>query len=317
MGIRDFFYINKSDRTAMAGLAVLAAIIMGLVFFLGYQEDTTPFSDADSLTINPFAEQNRRSYDRKRGDSHDFEDFAEPPKAELFPFDPNTATADELLRLGLKPWQVKNMMKYRSKGGVYRKPADFARLYGLTVEKFKQLEPYLRFTGDHRPASELFASENSTASSVSADEMTRKERDTLRYPVKIKADEFITIDMSELDTTTLRKVPGIGSYYARKIVDYGRQLGGFVSVEQLKEIDGFPEDALRYFSLGWTNIRKINLNKLTISQLRRHPYLNFYQARAIVDRRRLHGPLQSLDELRLLPEFPEEAITRLAPYVEF
>ena len=44
MGIRDFFYINKSDRTAMAGLAVLAAIIMGLVFFLGYQEDTTPFS---------------------------------------------------------------------------------------------------------------------------------------------------------------------------------------------------------------------------------------------------------------------------------
>lgn len=316
MRIREFFHIHKSDRTAMFVLLVIAVVVAALFHVLG-SDDSTPFDETDRLDVAQFHEKKSRYEEGgKRYQDNDFDEFSASP-VELFPFNPNTATADELLRLGLKPWQVKNMMKYRSKGGVYRKPADFARLYGLTVEKFKQLEPYLRFTGDHRPASELFASENSTASSASADEMTRKERDTLRYPVKIKADEFITIDMSELDTTTLRKVPGIGSYYARKIVDYGRQLGGFVSVEQLKEIDGFPEDALRYFSLGWTNIRKINLNKLTISQLRRHPYLNFYQARAIVDRRRLHGPLQSLDELRLLPEFPEEAITRLAPYVEF
>ena len=316
MHIREFFHIRKGDRTAMCVLLIVAVVVAALFHVLG-SHDSTPFDEADSLDVAQFNDgKNRYEKGGKRYQNADFEGYS-ATSADLFPFDPNTATPEELLRLGLKPWQVKNMMKYRSKGGVYRKAEDFAKLYGLTVEKFKQLEPYLRFTGDHRPASELFASENSTASSASADEMTRKERDTLRYPVKIKADEFITIDMSELDTTTLRKVPGIGSYYARKIVDYGRQLGGFVSVEQLKEIDGFPEDALRYFSLGWTNIRKINLNKLTISQLRRHPYLNFYQARAIVDRRRLHGPLQSLDELRLLPEFPEEAITRLAPYVEF
>ena len=312
MHIREFFHIRKGDRTAMLVLLAVTVLVIVLFRFLGSHE-TTPFNATDSLDVARFHEEKSRYGDgKKRYQNSDFEDFS-ASSAELFPFDPNTASADELLRLGLKPWQVKNMMKYRSKGGVYRKAADFAKLYGLTAEKFKQLEPYLRFTGDHRPAAELFASEKS---SVSADE-NRRERDTLRYPVKLNTDEYVTIDMNNLDTAQLRKVPGIGSYFARKIVDYGRQLGGYVSVEQLSEIDGFPKESLPYFSLGWTNIRKLNLNALTINQLRRHPYINFHQARAIVDRRRLHGSLKNIDDLRLLPEFPDEAISRLAPYVEF
>ena len=312
MHIREFFHIRKGDRTAILVLLVVAAVVFFLFNVLG-SYDTTPFDEADSLDVARLYEEKSRYGDgEKRYRNSDFEGYS-ASAVELFPFDPNTATPEELLRLGLKPWQVKNMMKYRSKGGIYRKPADSAKLYGLTVDQFKQLEPYLRFTGDHRPASELFASEKS---SVSADE-NRRERDTLRYPVKIKPDEYVTIDMNDPDTAMLRKVPGIGSYFARKIVDYGRRLGGYVSLEQLSEIDGLPEESLRYFSLGKTNVRKLNLNKLDINQLKRHPYVNFYQARAIVDRRRLHGALKNLDDLRFLPEFPEEAITRLAPYVEF
>ena len=308
MHIREFFHIRKGDRTAMCVLLIVAVVVAALFHVLG-SHDSTPFDEADSLDVAQFNDgKNRYEKRGRRYQNADFEGYS-ATSADLFPFDPNTATPEELLRLGLKPWQVKNMMKYRSKGGVYRKAEDFAKLYGLTVEKFKQLEPYLRFTTDHRPASELFASEKSS-------EMTEKA-DSLRYPVKIKADELVTIDMNDPDTAMLRRVPGIGSYFARKIVDYGRKLGGYVSLEQLSEIDGLPEESLRYFSLGKTNVRKLNLNKLDINQLKRHPYVNVYQARAIVDRRRLHGSLKNLDDLRFLPEFPEEAITRLAPYVEF
>ena len=54
-----------------------------------------------------------------------------------------------------------------------------------------------------------------------------------------------------------------------------------------------------------------------MSSLRRHPYISFYQAKAIVDYRRQHGRLQSLDDLRLCRDFTPEAIRRLEPYVEF
>ena len=119
-------------------------------------------------------------------------------------------------------------MKYRERGGVYRKPSDFARLYGLTAAQYKELEPYIRISDDHhRLAAELFAEE------VLAEEKT--VRDTLRFPAKLREGERLALD--EIDTINLQKVPGIGRYYARKIVDYGRRLGGFASVEQLKEID--------------------------------------------------------------------------------
>lgn len=61
----------------------------------------------------------------------------------------------------------------------------------------------------------------------------------------------------------------------------------------------------------------MNLNTLPMSSLRRHPYISFYQAKAIVDYRRQHGRLQSLDDLRLCRDFTPEAIRRLEPYVEF
>ena len=56
---------------------------------------------------------------------------------------------------------------------------------------------------------------------------------------------------------------------------------------------------------------------MSLDELRRHPYINYYQAKAIVDYRRLHGKLSSLDDLRLSPDFPPEAIRRLEPYVEY
>ena len=61
----------------------------------------------------------------------------------------------------------------------------------------------------------------------------------------------------------------------------------------------------------------MNINRLTLQQLRRHPYVNFYMAKAITDYRRLHGDIKSLNELRLSKDFTDEAIHRLEPYIEY
>ena len=133
--------------------------------------------------------------------------------------------------------------------------------------------------------------------------------------MKLSPTEHVVLNTA--DTTQLKKVPGIGSGWARRIVGYGSRLGGYVSVDQLRELDGFPEEALAYFVVSQPQTRKLNLNTLTLNQLRQHPYINFYQARAITDYRRLKGNLQSLDQLRLLSDFTPEAIQRLKPYVSF
>ena len=115
----------------------------------------------------------------------------------------------------------------------------------------------------------------------------------------------------------LKHVPGIGSGYARRIVSYRQRLGGFCRVEQLLEIEGFPESALPYFELGGANLRKLDINRLTLQQLKEHPYVGYRRAKAIADYRRLHGPLQSLQQLRLLDEFSAHDIQRLEPYIQY
>lgn len=295
--LKQLFYIRKSDRSTLLALLLVVAGILVLIRLTGGQVDETASSLQDTLSL---ADSSR--YDRPVRHQ---EYYAQPQQQpETFPFDPNTADSTQLLRLGLRPWQVRNIYKYRAAGGVYRKPSDFARLYGLTVGDYRRLEPYIRIGRDYQPAATL----------PEAQSVPLPRRDSLLYPVKIKPDE--TIGLNTSDTAQLRRVPGIGVYYAKEIVRYGKWLGGYTNVDQLDEIDGFPKEAKRYFVIDG-NVKKLAVNKLTLEQLRRHPYINFHQAKAIMDYRRLRGPIHSLSDLSLSPDFPPEAIRRLEPYIEY
>ena len=229
----------------------------------------------------------------------------EEKKAERFAFDPNTADSTQLLRLGLRPFIVRNIYKYRAKGGRFRKPEDFARMYGLGKEEYKSLEPYIKISSDYQPASSL----------ISETEKSSTPKDSLRYPVKLSVGEHIALNTA--DTTMLKRVPGIGSGYARAIVNYRNRLGGYVDVNQLLDIKGIPSEALQYIVLGNNDVKKLDVNHLSLNQLKQHPYLNFYQARALVESRRLHGPLRSAADLRLISDFTEADIKRLIPYLQF
>lgn len=298
--MRGFFYLNRTDRRVVVAVLLVAVAAAGLLLCAGYGAGESPAGVAGDAPA--VAAGGRKG---SAGHTAGYAEYTDGRRTELSYFDPNTADSTQLLRLGLAPWQVRNIYKYRAKGGIYRTKADFARLYGLTAQKFKELEPYIRIEGDYRPASEVYG--GSTA------DLTI--RDTTRHPVKIKPGEHIVLNTA--DTSQLKRVPGIGSGFARAIVSYGRRLGGYVSVEQLREIDNFPESAIAYFVVKHPVVSRLNLNRLPLSSLRRHPYIGFYQAKTIIEYRRLHGRINSLDDLKLCKDFTPEAIERLRPYVEF
>ena len=137
--IREFFYLQKSDRKVILTLLLVIVIALGVIFIVGGEsEEAVSLKDSLARTSNY---------------------YVAPKKTELFVFDPNTADSTQLLRLGLQPWQVKNIYKYRAAGGVYREKTDFARLYGLTVKQYRELEPYIRISDDYLPASTLLKQE--------------------------------------------------------------------------------------------------------------------------------------------------------------
>ena len=280
----------------LLAVVVLSAVAVGIMDKGGM---SSQLARTDSLT----ADSSIRKAAVRRGVQYIYN--VETVRRKLSAFDPNTADSTLLLSLGLQPWQVRSIYRYRAKGGIYRQPSDFARLYGLTVKQYKELLPYIHISDEYKPAAEVYGRTDAV----------RSGRDTLRYPVKLQPGQYVTLD--DADTASLRKVPGIGRYYASRIVRYRNDLGGYVSVAQLSEIEGIPEAALSYFRVTGGAVRKLNLNRLTLNDLKHHPYINFYQARRIIDYRRLKGPLHSIDDLRLLKDFSQRDIERLRPYVEF
>lgn len=312
MRLNEFFYFQKSDRIVIAVLAVAIAIIaIATMLTAGSGDGFFASSGADSM-LN--ADKERASAGRKIRSEEYY--YVGETKAELFPFDPNTADSTTLLRLGLKPWMVRNVYKYRAAGGIFSKPGDFAQIYGLTLKQYKALEPYIRIGADYLPAADFYTAETKDfGRKNNSSHLPDAPRDTLMFPYKLKPGE--TIALNTADTTQLKKVPGIGSGYAAAIVNLRERLGGFYSAEQLLDIEGLPETALPYFSVHPSDIKRINLNRSTYGRLRRHPYLNFYQARDIIDYRRIHGDLKSLSDLRLLKSFTDEDFARLSHYVEF
>lgn len=195
------------------------------------------------------------------------------------------------------------------------------RLPGMTVEQWERLKDYIRIAPEFqyldpkRPNASQPPSnfpkcedkERMVASILPRDSFPRQE--------KIKTGQ--TIDINTADTTHLKMIPGIASKRAARIVAYRNKLGGFVSAEQAMEATEMPDSVLKYMTVSEIPVTKINVNNLSVQQLMKHPYINFYQAKAINEYRRNKGDLHSIEELSGLEGFHPTDIERLYPYIEF
>ena len=235
--IREFFYLQKSDRKVILTLLVVIVIALVIIFVTGGGGETDVQADVDTTAHKQW--EHRDSF-RNR------------------------------------PYRERERTVYVHTKVIYRDTA-------------------------YRRGHRLSEAEHDSA--------------VAHYQPKIREGEHIVLNMA--DTTALKTVPGIGPYFARKVVEYGRRLGGYVSVDQLDEIEDFPLDAKDYLVIENPTPKKLNVNQLSLNELKRHPYINFFMARTITDYRRLHGSIRSLNDLRLSKDFPPEVIARLEPYVEY
>ena len=136
-----------------------------------------------------------------------------------------------------------------------------------------------------------------------------------------KTDEMV--ELNSADTTRLKQLRGIGSGYAKMIVAYREKLGGFYKAEQLLEVYKFSDETYQkikhQLKVDTTLIRKINVNTVTVKELKSHPYISYYQALSIVENRELQPQMRynSLYDMVVDEDLKEEDILRVAPYFSF
>ena len=299
---KDFFYYSKSERRAVYVLLVLIAFLVIAIIWL------PPSRSAEEVALYPVDSLRLKKKEEHYVDKSSSDDktvgHGWKKKPELFFFDPNLADSVELRTLGLPAYVVRNIIKYRQKGGVFRTPESMSRIYGLNASKFEELKPFIRISDSFRKKVG-----NSSKTHVEHKVMVQK---SFKYP------EGTLIDVNQADTSELKKIPGIGSVIARKIVAYRNKLGGFYSLSQLSEIDYVTPEITRWFRLGDSiSVERLKINELSIEKLRSHPYINFYQAKIIWEHRKKRGDIKSLSQLSLYEEFAEKDLERLSVYISF
>lgn len=289
-------------RRQYIGLAVIALLIGGMLTVM----NTVPrrVAAVDEATADSMAHAadslRRKAHTRYRYDT---------VEVVLRVFDPNTADSMTLLQLGLRPWQVHNMLLYRARGGRWREAADMKRLYGMTDSLYRVLEPYISIAPPDTCGQDTAAVERAE----------KAQRDTV-------------IDLNSADTAALCLIRGIGPYSAVRILRYRQELGGYVSPEQLRELADMPWDRaaeedgrrpipldsiLPHLTATADSVKPLAVNRLSAERLMRHPYLSFEQARDIYELRRERIRLRGPEDLRAVPSLTDSDRVRIAPYLSF
>lgn len=282
-------------------LAFCAGVVLcaGVVFF--FVKDNFAFVDA----------QNRRAERQDKTSERQFEKTNTEKtvtKYRFKPFNPNTISFEELLAFGLSKAQASNIVNYRDKSGGFRDKAHFRKLYCMTDELFALISPYLVFESKAESPIESIAIEDA-----------KMEKSESKAQSKVR--EVLVLDLNACDSLDLQQIRGIGKVRAARIYKYGKRLGGYVNVEQLKEVYGIDNELFEqikgHFKVGKTYIRKININSDEIKQLTAHPYIDFQLAKALIRFRKDYGKdFQSAEEIRYIHFLSEQEAEKLIPYLK-
>lgn len=300
---RKIYFLLTAEQ--WLGVVLLAALVIGTLIAVKHfqPEKKVEVSWTNDSTQAAFANHQAKE-DSIRKSQWKKKYPREAIEIRMQDFDPNTVDSSTLVHLGLKPWQAKNMIKYRAAGGKYRKAEDLKKLYGMTDSMYHALAPYIR--------------------------IAREEKDSLRVDsVHTHADSLpkwpekkdTILNLRTADTTELKMIRGIGSYRAKQIVRYREQLGGFVSVEQLLEVKGMEDLAsdsiLQHFVLDSMTVQQMNVNQAGVQRLAQHPYLRFEQAKAVYELRRKKIRLHSIQDLEVIECIDAKTLEKIAPYLNF
>lgn len=181
---------------------------------------------------------------------------------------------------------------------------DFCRL-GFTPKQAEAIDAYRKKGGKFHRKSDF------AKSCVVSDSIYRRLEKYIDIPL---------LDLNTADSTALDNLPGIGGWYASKIIEYRNSLGGYSSKEQLLEIYRFDQqkyDALKdlvtikepYVYPLWT---------LPADTLRKHPYIRNYETAKAIVMFREHNPpgLWTVENLRTAGIISPESARRMAVCVQ-
>ncbi|MEE3447617.1 MAG: helix-hairpin-helix domain-containing protein [Bacteroidales bacterium] len=209
---------------------------------------------------------------------------AEKPSEKYFDFDPNFITREEMYKMGFSTKQIESFMKLRDEQGKkFYVKKDFSTVFFIDNEKYKQLEKYIKID-----LNRLFDGKKLFDLNLATE------------------DELVEAGFSHNE--------------ALDVITFREKVGYFYSVWQLSDCIKYERvNVLKdnVYTCMSVEIRKINLNSVSETDLKNHPYFTDFQVKKIMEYRSLGKVFKHIADLQTLSAFSEKDLKKLKNYLTF
>ena len=295
---KDYLSFNKRERNGIFVLLLILIIVIAIprvirLFSKKENSDVSAFQNDiykfENNIINYNDSSKQKDFDYENIDKSVVENKLNP-----FYFNPNDLPVEKWKELGFDDKQIRIIKNFEAKGGKFYKKEDLKKIYGISESEYAVLEPYIQIPEGNKNNKKEFT------------------------PFKSDKNSEV-IELNSADTNGLKKLKGVGSWFAKKIIAYRNRLGGFYKKEQLLEIKGIDSSKYASFadfiSINKFLIKTININTATFEELKSHPYLNYNIANSLINIRKVHGKFNTVADIKKSTLITDKIYEKIFPYL--
>jgi DNA uptake protein ComE-like DNA-binding protein len=286
--IKSFFVFNSSQRN---GILFLLLLVSGFAVISNYIDFTTEnLLDTNSKEVLAL---------QKELDSIKTL-LMESNQPKIYPFNPNFITDFKGYKLGMSSEEIDRLLDYRKQNKWINSKEDFQKVTKVSDSFLDQISSYFKFP----------------------DWISNPKPKYSDWRKGFKEKTFDQkIDLNIATQLQLEKINGIGKSFSKRIVDYRSKLIGFSDDMQLYEIYGLDYQVVNRVLNEFTvktpkEIIKMNLNKISASDIATIPGISFELAKRIWEFRILNERIVDFMELKKIEGLTERKLQGIQLYLK-
>ncbi|HEU4788145.1 MAG TPA: helix-hairpin-helix domain-containing protein [Flavobacterium sp.] len=289
--IKDYFKFSREQRT---GIIVLFGIIiiLQLVYFF--------------VDFNPIQEKDlgKQQWLSLQAEVDSLKLHRSDVKPAIYPFNPNFISDYKGYKLGMSVKEIDRLLDFRKGNKFVNSAKEFQDVTKVSDSLLNAIAPFFKFPDWISHKKEF------------------KDYKYVHNSAFAKKEKIVLIDINQATKEDLIKINGVGEIISLRILTQKEKLGGFVSMEQLKDVWGLSPEVIlnlnNHFKIAkLPNLIKIDVNNASIKELSQFFYFKYDLARQIVKYRSMNGDFKNIEDLIKINGFPVEKANFIALYLDF
>ena len=289
--LKSLFVFTSDQRKGIFALLFFIIALQFAYFFVDFSIPTNEDPEEQKwLSLQPQVDSMKMDIANKR------------PK--MYLYNPNFITDYKGYKLGMSVDEIDRLLAFRKENKYVNSSQEFQNVTKISDSLLNVMSPYFKFPDWVNSKKEY--------------------KEFKKYPNQAfaKKEKIVLIDINQATKEDLIKIYGIGEAISVRILKQKEVLGGFVSMEQMKDVWGLSPEVIENLNSHFKvsvlpNFKKIDINNASLKELSQFYYFKYPLAKEIVTYRSMKGNISNIEDLTKIKGFPVDKAKTIELYLAF